>query len=252
MLGLVDAAIGVAITIGLAAVAVAGKALTPVAAAVAAVFGAVIVVVGGFPYLGILALFVFASALATRYHIDEKAARALQEGQHGERGISNVLAHIFLPTVLVLIAALLPVQLPAEALSFLYASAIAFGASDTFASEFGVLAGAARSILTGKPVAPGTNGGVSVAGELFAFVGAFLTAVVALALYVGFGTPTVGTFLFIGGVTAAGFLACQVDSVLGETLENRGWLSKGSTNFVGMGASIAIGLAFIALAGAAI
>ncbi|MCI4337829.1 MAG: hypothetical protein L3J72_00785, partial [Thermoplasmata archaeon] len=40
----------------------------------------------------------------------------------------------------------------------------------------------------------------------------------------------------------AGFLGCQVDSLLGALLENRGWLTKGSTNFLGMLSSIVFAL----------
>ncbi len=250
MLGLADALLGVAITAVLAIVAALGRALTPTAAAVSAVFGSAIVVLAGFPYLGLLALFVLASSLATRYGFEEKARRSMQEGRHGERGVSNVLAHIFLPTVLVLVAALLPTLLPPATLSFLYAGAIAFGASDTFASELGVLSGKARSILTGRPVIPGTNGGVSSRGEIFALAGSVTTALVGWGLFVAFSVPTVGAGLFVGGVAAAGFVGCQIDSVLGETLENRKLLTKASTNFAGMGSAILIGIAILLLAGA--
>ncbi|MCW6167872.1 MAG: DUF92 domain-containing protein, partial [Thermoplasmatales archaeon] len=112
MLSPVDALIGVAVTVVLAVVAVLGRALTPAAAGISAVFGSVIVVLAGFPYLGLLALFVLASSLATHYGFEEKARRSMQEGQNGERGISNVLAHIFLPTILVLVATLIPTHLP--------------------------------------------------------------------------------------------------------------------------------------------
>ncbi len=250
MLGPVDALVGVVITVVLAVVAALGRALTPPAAAVSAVFGSVIVVLAGFPYLGLLALFVLASSLATHYGFEEKSRRAMQEGHHGERGISNVLAHIFLPTVVVLAGTLLPTHLPSATLSFLYASAIAFGTSDTLASELGVLSGSARSILTGRPVPPGTNGGVSSRGEVFALVGALTTAVVGLGLLAAFSIATVNAGVFVGGVAAAGFLGCQIDSVLGETLENRRRLTKGSTNFAGMGSSILIGIAILLLAGA--
>ncbi|MCI4317689.1 MAG: DUF92 domain-containing protein, partial [Thermoplasmata archaeon] len=102
----------------------------------------------------------------------------------------------------------------------------------------GVLAGRARSILTFRPVRPGTNGGVSAIGELWALFGALTTAVVGLALFFEFGTDLVspGTFLILAAT--AGFFGCQVDSVLGETLENRGFLTKGSTNFLGMAAVV--------------
>jgi uncharacterized membrane protein len=52
------------------------------------------------------------------------------------------------------------------------------------------------------------------------------------------------------GVTLAGFLGCQVDSVLGETLENRHYLSKGGTNLVAMVLTVLIAVALLVALGA--
>jgi uncharacterized protein (TIGR00297 family) len=243
------AAVGVVATGCLAGAAVGARALTPAAGGLAAVFGSVIVVLGGFAFLALLVLFVAASSLATRYAFEEKVRRHVQEGTAGERGISNVLAHIVLPTALVLLGAGVPALLPPSALAFLYAAAISFGMADTFASEFGVLTGRARSILTGRPVEAGTNGGISLLGELWAFVGAAATAGVGYALFAGFGVAEPAAALFLVGIIGAGFAACQIDSLLGELLENRGHLSKGSTNFLGMLGSVLIALAILAATG---
>lgn len=250
MLSLVPSAIGIVATVLLAGAAVYARALTPAAGAVAFVFGATIVVFAGFPYLALLVLFVAASVLATRYRFDEKRQKKLQEGRSGERGVSNVLAHILIPTALAILGGLRPPWLSPEALAVLYTSALAFGASDTFASEFGVLAGRAKSILTLRPVSPGTNGGVSGLGETFAFVGALTTGVVGVGLFAVFGATPSPLLLYLALAVASGFLGCQVDSVLGETLENRGFLTKGGTNFLGMLGSVAIAaLLFLAAGG---
>ena len=168
----------------------------------------------------------------------------------GERGVSNVVAHIILPTGIAAVGGIASSVLAPSATPLLFASALAFGASDTFASEFGVLAGHARSILTGNPVPPGTNGGVSSRGHVFAFVGAVTTAVVGLLLFWAFRTPVPNPWLFVATVTVAGFVACQVDSVLGELYENNGRLSKGSTNFLGMLSAVAIAAGVLATVGA--
>lgn len=249
MLSTIPAVIGVLGTVALACAAVLLRALTPAAGVVAAIFGIFIVVVGGFPFLALLILFVLASSLATRYHFEQKRSQNVQEGVRGERGISNVLAHIVIPTVLVAIYGIAPNALPAAALAFLYTAALAFGAADTFASEMGVLAGRARSILTFRPVPAGTNGGVSGRGEAWAFAGALTTAVVGLLLFAVFGTPLTGIALFIVGTTVAGFLGCQIDSVLGETLENRGYLNKGSTNLLGMVGTVLVAAAILSAFG---
>ncbi len=246
-----DAVIGVVATLLLALGAVLGRALTARAGAVAAVFGIVIVVFGGFPFLALLALFVAGSALATRYRFAEKQRQHVQEGRAGERGVSNVVAHIIIPTALVVAGAVSPALFPSSTTTLLFASAIAFGAADTFASEVGVLAGHAQSILSGKPVPPGTNGGVSRNGQLAALAASVTTALVGLGLFLVFGTPLPNLVLFGVVVTGAGFIACQVDSVLGELFENRGLLSKGAINLLGMLSAVAIAAVALALSGAA-
>lgn len=234
MLPLFQSVIGVAATCLLAGAAVGAGALTPRAGLVAALFGSFIVIVGGFPYLALLVLFVVASVLATRFRIEDKRRQNVQEGVHGERGVTNVLAHVIVPSALVAVGWAFPAHLSAAATAYLYTAALAFGAADTFASEFGVLAGRARSVLTGKAVTPGTNGGVSSLGEAWAFVGAFTTAVLAALLFFMFRAPAPPLGTMLVGVTVAGFVGCQVDSVIGETLENRHLFTKGTTNLVAM------------------
>jgi uncharacterized protein (TIGR00297 family) len=240
MLSLLPAVVAILATVALALGATLARALTPTAGVVAAIFGAVIVVFAGYAYLALLILFVVASVLATRYRFDEKKKRDVQEGQQGERGISNVVAHIVIPTALALAVGWNPPLVSYPTTAVLYASALAFGAADTFGSEFGVLAGTARSILTFRPVTPGTNGGISGTGELWAAIGAFTTGVVGWALFLLFDSPAPPGAILVGVVGVAGFLGCQVDSVLGETLENRKFLTKGSTNFLGMLSSVGI------------
>jgi uncharacterized protein (TIGR00297 family) len=252
VLALWPAVTGAVVTVGLALGAVAARALTPVAGAVAAVFGIVIVVSVGFPFLALMILFVVGSVLATRFRFERKRKARVQEGAAGERGVSNVVAHIVIPTGLALAGGWGGPVLGTPAVAVLYASALAFGAADTFASEIGVLAGSARSILTFRPVPPGTNGGVSGTGEVWALIGGASTALVGLGLFALFATPLPSAGLFVAVVVAAGFLGCQIDSVLGETLENRGYLTKGSTNFLGMAASVAIAAGLLLVAGVAL
>jgi uncharacterized protein (TIGR00297 family) len=235
------------ITLALALAAIVARALTTAAGVVAAAFGIVIVLTAGPPFLALLILFVVASVLATQYHIDEKSRKHLQEGAAGERGVPNVVAHIIVPTGLAVGVFLSPSFVAVAAV--LYASALAFGAADTFASELGVLSGRARSILTLRPVPPGTNGGVSLTGHIWAFVGALTTGVVSAFLFWLFGTASLGLAVLVGIATATGFLGCQVDSILGETLENRGYLTKGSTNFLAMCATVGMAAGFLALGG---
>jgi len=243
------ALIGIVATLVMALGAVLGRALTPRGGAVAAVFGIVIVVFAGFPFLALLALFVASSSLATRYRFAEKQRQHVQEGRAGERGVSNVVAHIIIPTGLAVAGGVSPPLFPPAVTALLFASALAFGAADTLASEIGVLAGRARSILSGRP---GTNGGVSLNGQIAALTASVATALAGFGLFWIFGTPLPNVVLFLLTVTAAGFVACQVDSVLGELFENRGILTKGTTNFLGMLSAVAVAVAVLVGTGAAL
>jgi len=247
VLGAIPAIIGIVATVGLAGAAVVARALTAAAAVVASAFGIAVVLVAGFAFLILLVVFVVVSALATRYRFEEKVRRNVQEGREGERGVSNVLAHIVLPTALALAGGLGGLPLPVAAV--LFASALAFAAADTLASEFGVLLGSAVSILSLRAVTPGTNGGVSSVGEMFAVAGAVGIALVGGGLFGLFGTPDGRVWLFLVAVGLSGFVGCQVDSVLGETLENRGLLTKGTTNFLGMLSAVGLAAAVMAVAG---
>lgn len=249
VLDLLDSVIGVVVTVALAGAAVYSGAFTATAGFIAALFASVIVVCAGFPFLAILVLFVVGSVLATRYGFEQKRRAHVQEGTAGERGVDNVLAHVLIPTALALGYAADPAALSTAELAVLFTSALAFGAADTFASEFGVLSGTARSILSGRPVPPGTNGGVSAVGEVWAATGAIVTACLAVVFFVAFGTGVGGAVVVIPVAALAGFLACQVDSVLGETLENRALLTKHGTNLLAMLASVALAALFTLLAG---
>ena len=249
MLSLLPAVVAILATVALALGATLARALTPAAGAVAAIFGSIIVVFAGYAFLALLILFVVASVLATRYRFPEKQSHNVQEGQHGERGIANVVAHILVPTGLALGAGWSPPLLSLPTAAVLFAAALAFGASDTFGSEFGVLAGHARSILTARPVPPGTNGGVSATGELWAAIGAITTGLIGYSLYLVFGTPTPPGAIIVGVVAVAGFLGCQIDSVLGEALENRGLLTKHSTNLLGMLSAVGIAIVLLWVVG---
>jgi uncharacterized membrane protein len=103
--------------------------------------------------------------------------------------------------------------------------------------------------LTGKVVSPGTNGGVSALGQAWAFVGAFTTALIGGGVFYAFSQPAppVGTLLL--GVTLAGFIGCQLDSLLGETLENRHYLSKGGTNLLAMFLTVLVAVGLLTALG---
>ena len=104
----------------------------------------------------------------------------------------------------------------------MYVGCVATAAADTMASEIGVTGGIPFMITTLKKVPIGTNGGVTPIGELVALLGGFLVSLVALALNVI--SPWMVVVCMI-----AGFVGTNIDSLVGATLENKGFLGNPDT-----------------------
>ena len=107
----------------------------------------------------------------------------------------------------------------------------------TLASEIGVTGGVPRLITTLKQVPIGTNGGVTLTGQSVAFFGGLVISLVAFLL-------GMITLPMVAVCTLAGFIGTNIDSFIGATLENRGFLGNAGTNLV---ATIGGGLVAVAL-----
>lgn len=200
--------------------------------------GLIIGVFGDVLWLGILLLFLVTSFVATKYKFATKQQKGVQEGVKGERGGRNVLANGAVPTVIAFLSYEKFYLFSKELAAIVFLSSIAVSAADTLASELGVLSDRTYLITTFERVRPGTNGGISVLGQFWAFIAAMYTAIIGyLALVTSadifssisynFSTPFV-----IVIPLSIGFLGCQIDSMLGATLERSGILNKNSVNLV--------------------
>lgn len=208
--------------------------------------GTVIGIFGDVVWLVLLLVFLLSSFAATKYKFATKEAWGVQEGKKGERKGSNVLAHGLVPAIVAVLAFLsvemkLPF-LPAEITGLIFISAISVAAADTLASEIGVLSDKAYSIISFERVRPGTNGGVSWFGQMWAFFGAMYTSVIGWLILHPFSNTLVDEIWIIWIPIVVGFVGCQVDSVLGATLETRGTLNKDTNNLItiGIGAILAV------------
>ncbi len=220
--------------------------LTKGGTAAAFFVGLVIGIAGDVTWLLLLLFFLLSSFAATKYRFALKEAMGVQEGKKGERGATNVLANGLAPMAVAVISALGLPFLPVTWAGLVFLSALAVAGADTLASEIGVLSDRARLITTFKRVKPGTNGGVSVLGQVCALGASFYTALIGwFALFYISGRfglavtlPTQSWLLFIPATV--GFLGCQIDSLLGATLEDRGLIHKKGVNFVATSAGAII------------
>ena len=209
------------------------------------IVGAVIGIMGDVTWVILLLIFFLTSFTATRYKFDFKKKRGLQEGRAGERGAKNVLANGAVPVAIAVLSFpndFYPV-FTKDIGSILFLSAIAVAASDTMASELGIFSKRVYLITNRRRVRAGTDGGISLMGQGWAFAAAGYTGILGILMFYFSGLLdglTVHLGILILLVTFIGFLGCQIDSVIGATLERRRFVSKLSNNLISIGIGTAL------------
>ena len=217
--------------------------------------GALIVLFTNFLWLLLLFALLGLGSAATRFRFKEKQARKVSEKQGGRRSTRNVIANGATPAVLAVSAPLIAQTWGPDVAAVAYVCAIAVAAADTFASEFGSLAKKVYLITTFREVPAGVDGGVSLPGQVAALAGGLLISLLgALFLGVipafwGLDLPMSVTPWTLLLPVAMGFLGCQVDSVLGATLEGDGLFTKEETNLLSITAGAVLGLVLAILLG---
>lgn len=177
----------------------------------------------GFPGLILLLLFFALGSFASHWKRAEKALEGLEQENKGKRTYTNALANGGVAAICGYLGWLIPEQ----ELLFQYMLAASFAAAmaDTLSSELGNIYGSRYwNILTWKPEEKGKDGVISWEGSLAGVVGGFIVAIIFALL-----TDWSLAILWIG---LAGILGGIFDSVLGATVERKGYIGNGMVNFL--------------------
>jgi uncharacterized protein (TIGR00297 family) len=159
----------------------------------------------------LIALFVFTFA-ATRYGRKKKETRGLAEARSGRRA-SQVVANLGVAALCASVG--------------WYGgclAALAEATADTVSSEVGQAIGGTTWLITKfRRVLPGRDGGVSLGGTLAGVVGAGLVVMVGMPGHLRWKD---GVVVFVCACAGLAF-----DSLLGASVEERGWLGNDLVNF---------------------
>lgn len=203
----------------------------------AVVLGILLVIWSDFFWFLMMLTFLFASYWVTMWKYSKKKELGLGEGGGGERGARNVMANGIIPLAIAWFSGPLN-EISSGLPAFLFLVAISVATADTFASEIGVLAKNPRLITDPKMiVTPGVNGGVSLLGHASAFLGALLVSLAGYFLMTDMFISTRihgldATPMVIVVPLLIGWFGCQLDSLLGATLQNKGYITNNLVNFI--------------------
>jgi uncharacterized protein (TIGR00297 family) len=215
--------IGAAVNLALAAAGFAARTVNPSGAVAGFLLGTTLWAFAGWRgYLLLLAFFVLGSG-ATKLGYRRKAAEKLAQEGGGRRGARHALANTGVAVACGVFLATTPYGL---LFALALAGAFATAAADTVSSEVGQLWGRRTFLITTfRPVPRGTEGAVSLEGT---------AAGIAASLVIGGLGAGLGLFPWAGAavVAVAAFLGTTLESVLGATVERRGWLDNEAMNFL--------------------
>jgi uncharacterized protein (TIGR00297 family) len=217
------------------------KLLTPMGYLHAWLLGVIVWGCLGWPGYGVVMFYFLVGSGVTRIGLERKEAEGIAEKRSGQRGPENVWGSALTATICALLTLIsTPDWYPFLILG--YVASFSTKLADTTASEVGKAYGQRTFLITSlQPVPRGTEGAVSLEGTIAGIVGSLLIALVAW----GFGMINLWG---IGLCAIAAFVATNIESVIGATLQSRwSWLTNEVVNIINtlIGALLAMGLAWL-------
>jgi len=217
------------------------KLLTPMGYLHAWLLGVIVWGCLGWPGYGVVMFYFLVGSGVTRIGLERKEAEGIAEKRSGQRGPENVWGSALTATICALLTLIsTPDWYPFLILG--YVASFSTKLADTTASEVGKAYGQRTFLITSlQPVPRGTEGAVSLEGTIAGMVASLLMALVAW----GFGMINL---LGIGLCAIAAFVATNIESVIGATLQSRwSWLTNEVVNIINtlIGALLAMGLAWL-------
>ncbi len=201
----------------------------------ATIVGTLLIIFTDFRFFIVLLSFYAVGSAATKYMYKAKYEKGIAEPAGGARGYVNVFSNS-LPA---LFFAINYGFYGIEAFKLAFVASIATALGDTMASEIGKTSDRVYLITNFRRVEPGTNGGISLKGELAAIAGCLIVAFLSFAL-------NLISIKSLPLVFLASFAGVHIDSLLGATLEERGLLTNAGVNFL---ATLAGGLICFGICG---
>lgn len=170
-----------------------------------------------------LGAFFVAGSAVTALGRSKKERLGIAEKNKGQRTAWQVLANGGVAGLAGLLAWLQPEQ--AVLWQLAAAASLASASADTLSSELGSVYGRSfYNILTFKKDTCGLDGVISLEGTLWGIAGSAMIAAIYIAAY--------GYSVLAWWIVLAGFAGNIADSLLGASLERKGWLKNDQVNFL--------------------
>jgi uncharacterized protein (TIGR00297 family) len=179
-----------------------------------------VILFGGPAWFALLLAFYLFGGGFTRYGYAYKRKLGIAQSKGGVRGYKNVYSNSLVPLAMAICHGIYGRDL--FVLAFIGAVATANG--DTLASEIGQTSKSKpRMITTMEVTEAGEDGGITPLGEAAAMGGSIIIGLLAAATGMSGGYG-----ILVGSI--AGFLGTNFDSLLGATLQQKGYLTNNGVN----------------------